>query len=715
VCALSKGNGFSVPFLTAFRCREQYIIENCKDMKNNIFTLLFFFLCSLGYGRVHSPDMDSSWVIVVKNPENYIGIALSNGRIGLTPAEIPFKVKSVILNNIYEKESDLGVSKIVEGINFAGLNITIDGETVDLQSVTGWQQILNMKEAYLETSFVFKNKASISYRTCALRGMPYMALTDVNITSLQQSINISVSGVIHTPQDLIPGISTFRILKDNEIEMPLLQTNAVSRYQRHKISATASFIFEKESPELSHVLIDEYEHQLNFKSVKGKGQTLKFAWAGAVCTTGDFADPQNESERMVIYLMRDNKDKALDQHKKLWEELWQGDIIIEGDKESQQDVRLALYHLYAFAAPGTGLSIPPMGLSSRIYNGHVFWDTELWMFPPLLVFNRQIAASLLDYRIDRLGKAKQKASVYGYQGAMYPWESDDTGEEATPSWALTGTFEHHITADIGIALWNYFRVTHDTAWLRSKAYPVLAEIAAFWVSRAEKNRDGSWSVNNVVGANEFAPNVNDNAFTNGSVITVLKYAAKAASALGMQYDKLWDEVSGNLRILKMDNGVTREHAEYNGEIIKQADVNLLSYPLDVITDRGQVKSDLEYYEPRIAAEGPAMSHSILSILYARMGEAEKAFRLFRKGYVPNKRPPFGALAETADFDNTYFATGAGGLLQAVIFGFGGLQLTDSGIVQHTPCLPDHWKSLTITGAGPLKTTYRAVQSSGQKK
>ena len=164
MCALSKGNGFSVPFLTAFRCCEQYIIENCKDMKNNIFTLLFFFLWSLGYGRVHSPDMDSSWVIVVKNPENYIGIALSNGRIGLTPVEIPFKVKSVILNNIYEKESDLGVSKIVEGINFAGLNITIDGETVDLQSVTGWQQILNMKEAYLETSFVFKNKASISYQ-----------------------------------------------------------------------------------------------------------------------------------------------------------------------------------------------------------------------------------------------------------------------------------------------------------------------------------------------------------------------------------------------------------------------------------------------------------------------------------------------------------------------------------------------------------------------
>jgi hypothetical protein len=98
-----------------------------------------------------------------------------------------------------------------------------------------------------------------------------------------------------------------------------------------------------------------------------------------------------------------------------------------------------------------------------------------------------------------------------------------------------------------------------------------------------------------------------------------------------------------------------------------------------------------------------------------LGEAEKAFRLFKKGYVPNKRPPFGALAETADFDNTYFATGAGGLLQAVIFGFGGLQLTDAGIVQQTSCLPVHWKSLTITGVGIHKATYRVVQPSGQKR
>lgn len=88
------------------------------------------------------------------------------------------------------------------------------------------------------------------------------------------------------------------------------------------------------------------------------------------------------------------------------------------------------------------------------------------MFPPLLLFNQDIARSLVNYRFNRLDAAKRKAKTYGYQGAMFPWESDDTGEEATPPFALTGTFEHHITADIAIAFWNYYRVTKDKVWLK---------------------------------------------------------------------------------------------------------------------------------------------------------------------------------------------------------------------------------------------------------
>jgi trehalose/maltose hydrolase-like predicted phosphorylase len=327
------------------------------------------------------------------------------------------------------------------------------------------------------------------------------------------------------------------------------------------------------------------------------------------------------------------------------------------------------------------------------------------MFPPLLVFNQDIARSLLDYRVHRLGKARQKAVNYGYKGAMFPWESDDTGEEATPSWALTGTFEHHITADVGIAFWNYFRVTHDMKWLKETGYPVIQEVADFWVSRATKNKDNSWSIQNVVGANEFAPNVDDNAFTNGSAKTILEYASEAAAALGIEGKPEWKEVAAGLRFQYFKNGVMKEHSQYQGEIIKQADVNLLAYPLEIVTDPKAVRNDLQYYESRIAEEGPAMGYSILSILYARLGNHKKAYELFKRAYEPNKRPPFGALAESALSNNPYFATGAGGMLQAVIFGFGGIRLTRNGLEQIKPCLPEKWTRLELKGVGPEKKTY----------
>lgn len=240
--------------------------------------------------------------------------------------------------------------------------------------------------------------------------------------------------------------------------------------------------------------------------------------------------------------------------------------------------------------------------------------------------------------------AKRKAKTYGYKGAMFPWESDDVGEEATPPFALTGTFEHHITADIAIAFWNYYRVTKDKVWLKGKGYPLLKEVADFWVSRAVRNSDGSYSIKNVVGANEFAANIDDNAFTNGSAITALNYATLAAIELTVNANPEWKTVSDKIVIHRFKDGTTMEHSKYNGDKIKQADANLLSYPLDIINDKETILKDLKYYEPKLTVEGPAMGKSVFAVIYARLGDAENAYRLFKQSYEPNKRSPFGALS-----------------------------------------------------------------------
>jgi trehalose/maltose hydrolase-like predicted phosphorylase len=318
----------------------------------------------------------------------------------------------------------------------------------------------------------------------------------------------------------------------------------------------------------------------------------------------------------------------------------------------------------------------------------------------------ELAKSMVEYRFQRLAAAKRNAFSKGFKGAMYPWESAETGVEETPVWALSGPFEHHITADVAFAAWSYYAVTQDKQWLREKGWPILSATADFWASRVERNGPGKYDIKNVVAADEWAENVDNNAFTNAAAKANLQYASMAAKILGITPDADWMNVANNIPILKLENGVTQEHASYKGEGIKQADVNLLAYPLKEVTDPKQIRRDLEYYETRVPNEGtPAMTQGVFALLYARLGDAEKAYHWFNDAYIPNLNPPFRVIAETKGGTNPYFATGAGGVLQAVLMGFGGLEITPTGITQIKSVLPKNWKSLKITGVGVNKKTY----------
>lgn len=671
--------------------------------------LLLLLLISSSYLTAQN----DGWHISTKENSDYTGIAIANGRIGMLTSSKPLQIQHVVLNNVYDVDPVLKVSQILHGMNFGNLDMYIDGEKITEDNISNWQQTMDMKSASITTNFDYKGIAKISCTVYALRNLQYTGYIDVSIQAAKE-IDLKVIGKILIPKEYQVPKNTFQILKDLETTMPILQSVAKSPFGKHLVSTSSTFIWhkinssrEQQRPELKHKIVSDYENTLSFDYNIKKNENLDFAWTAAQCTTQDFADPKSESERMVIFNLLNSKEVLLAQHKSQWNKLWEGDIIIEGDLQSQQDVRLALYHLYAFGRGDSDLSIPPMGLSLQVpYNGHIFWDTEIWMFPPLLMLNQDIARSLVNYRSDRLEPAKKKAINYGYQGAMFPWESDDTGEEATPPFALTGPFEHHITADIAIAFWNYYRVTKDKKWLVEKGYPLMKEVADFWLSRVTPNNDGSYSIDNVVGANEFAPNVNDNAFTNGAAITALEFTTKAAIEIGATPNPKWRSVAEKIKILKFKDGTTKEHENYNGEIIKQADVNLLSFPLNIVDDKETILKDLKYYEPKLSKEGPAMGKSIFSILYARQGDVSNAYRLFKESYVPNQQAPFGALSEVATSNFSYFATGAGGMLQCVLFGFGGLEFTDNGIVQKKPILPKEWKSLTIKGVGKDNKTFR---------
>lgn len=632
----------------------------------------------------------------------YAPAPMANGCIGILPQKEPFAVEHVMLNHVFDAASPHVVSRVMRGINPFCLSMKIDNKKVDTSNISDWQQTIDMRRAVHQTSFQTLEKADVSYELCALRNLPYAGLIRVTVQACKDML-LEVRSGMGIPDDYSQSSIRHREMEADGNRMYMLESDATSRFGYRRVASTSSFLFNGEQIK---PMYDEATRELFFSIQLKKGETFCFSLVGSVCSSRDFFDPYNEAERQVIYAVHEGEEALMQAHYRLWDELWQGDIRIEGDDDAQRIVRFALFNLYSSCRGGSRLSIPPMGLSLQGYNGHIFWDTELWMYPPMLLLNQDIARSMLDYRFDRLPAARKKALAYGYRGAMFPWESDDSGEEATPTHALTGPFEHHITADIGIACWNYYCVTRDMRWLQREGYPLLKEIADFWASRVTRNQDGSYSIHNVTGADEYANGVTDNAFTNGAASLALKYACQAAEICGEKVPEIWWEIGENIRILQFENGVTREHFTYKGEMIKQADANLLAYPLGVITDEYRQRQDLEYYAERIdQKDGPAMSYSVYCVQYARMGEADKAYEMFRRCYEPNLKKPFGVISETPTSNNPYFMTGAGGLLQAVLNGFCGLQITDEGIVQLPSALPSHWKRVTVTGVGSDKKTY----------
>jgi trehalose/maltose hydrolase-like predicted phosphorylase len=669
--------------------------------------VLVFILTLLVVARLFSQS--NPWKISTTNfsSSNYYGVTVANGMVGMVSSPEPLRVKDVVLNGVYDNYQRGRVSNILKSFNHVNMNLDVDGQRINARSISNYQQTLDMKKAALITTFDVGDKVSVRHTLMALRHLPYTSLSIVTI-SAKKDVKITPMSVIEAPDHLADIRNYYSEIDRPHVKIPLLTSVAKSPSGKHTVAASNSFIFSEphgHEPQLIHEDWDYNMHLAKFHKSMKAGDTYTFSIVSSAVSTAHYADPHNEAERLSVYAMLEGTERLLTRHEAEWGKLWKSDIVIDGDEQAQRDVRFALYHLYAFSREGTAYSLSPMGLSGLGYNGHVFWDTELWMYPPLLVMQPEIARSLLEYRFERLEAAKQNAFSHGYKGAMFPWESSADGTEDTPVWALTGPFQHHITGCIGWAFWKYYQVTKDKTFLAERAYPVLKEVADFWASRVERKGPGRYEINNVIGANEWQENIDNNAFTNGMAITVLKYATQAATLLGIKPDPDWMHVATNIPILKFPDGVTRENATYDGVMIKQADVNLLAFPLDVVTTKDQIEKDLKYYEPRMAPDGPAMGNSVLATLYARLGNPQKAHDVFIKSYKPNEVPPFGVLAETAGGTNPYFATGAGGMLQAIIFGFGGLNISDQGITQIKTKLPPSWRSLEIKGVGVNRQNY----------
>jgi kojibiose phosphorylase len=442
-------------------------------------------------------------------------------------------------------------------------------------------------------------------------------------------------------------------------------------------------------------------------------------------------------------------ENGLSDNAAAWAREWErSDVIIEGDEDAQVAVRFNLFQLL-IAAPRNDdrVSIGARTLSGFGYRGHTFWDTEIFMLPLFAYTAPSIARNLLTYRYRLLPAARRKAQANGFEGAQFPWESAETGDEVTPTWVphttdrsrlvriWTGDIEIHISADIAYAAYSYWQVTGDDDWLIDEGAELILDTAKFWASRAEWNAQlGRYEYNDVIGPDEYHEHVNNNAFTNRMaqwnvetalhVLEWLKVHAPAKAAelidrLDLSHERLahWRDVRDKIYLPIQPSGLieqfdgyfqrtdvdlaaleprTRSVQEIFGiaganerQAIKQPDVLMMLYLLRDEYPPDILRVNYDYYNPRTDhTYGSSLGPAIHAIVASELGMSDDAYSHFMR-------------AARADLDNVRGNTSegihgasAGGVWQAVVFGFAGLRVSPSGWTVR-PRLPRHWTRLAF--------------------
>lgn len=291
---------------------------------------------------------------------------------------------------------------------------------------------------------------------------------------------------------------------------------------------------------------------------------------------------------------------------------------------------------------------------------------------------------------------------------MFPWESDpENGSEQTPHSAVVlADTEIHVNADVAIAQWQYYLATQDRAWLRAQGWPVIREVARFWASRATWNeRTRHYEILHVTSVAESHNDIPNDTFTNVSAARALQIASDAARVLGERADPLWGRIAGALYIPFSADG--RHHLAFDPAVAGPSEdfgggpLALLFLPaLDLPMSKELRRNDYEYGVRDNTAEqvGAApMGIAPRSIAAAMIGSEAEAAAWFATNFSGGSlKPPFNVRTETASNNVGYFLTGSGGYLQSLLYGFSGLRIRETGLVEaYAPVLPSRWKSLTL--------------------
>jgi trehalose/maltose hydrolase-like predicted phosphorylase len=364
-----------------------------------------------------------------------------------------------------------------------------------------------------------------------------------------------------------------------------------------------------------------------------------------------------------------------------------------------------LYYLLSNTTVGTAWAMGACALMPN-YAGHVFWDSDSWVFPALLLLHPERAKSIVMFRHRTMQGARDRAKQYGVEGLMYPWESDpQKGVDVTPHFAYGVFREIHVNADIAIAQWQYYLATGDTGWLKQYGWPVIEGVATFWKSRVtyDKAKD-RYEILHVTSPDEAYDDVPNDSFTNAAAAKALRIATRAAALVGATADPKWAEIANKMYI--PFDAKARRHYDFDPSVPHDkitwmgSSLAWLMYPnLDLPMSPEVRRNDFDFQLQALKTHGDnpnEMMMVMLTVGAAELGDAEAAGDWIDRNLVGFLKPPFNVRSETATNNAGYILATSAGFVQSFIYGLTGLRIDEKGLdAEYAPVLPPDWKSVTL--------------------
>lgn len=632
--------------------------------------------------------------------------------------------------------------KLVNGIDGQSVNILIGDqqETFSLFSgkVLDFDRQLKFDDGYAIRSIHWVSplgqELKITFKRLVSFYVRELFAIDIQITPISVKGKITITSSINGNVENYTAVNDPRVASGHAKLLHTVATGSDQQLDYIVNETSASQLKMSCSTAYTHstALTSEhtaYEQSVTYKADFDSSNDISFTkWNVYTDTLRHGAEPHAVGKNIMSEVMSTTFEQQLQHQRDYMDDFWKrSDIVISNDDRLQEGIRFNVYQLLQSAGQDEYSNIAAKGLTGEGYEGHYFWDTEIYMFPVFLMTQPQIAKRLLIYRHHILDSARERAKEMGHRkGALYPWRTI-SGSECS-SFFPSGTAQYHISADVAYSYSQYYMATEDNDFLWKYGAEVLIETARLWIEVGHYY-NGKFHIDEVTGPDEYTCCVDNNYYTNAMAKSNLYWAAKSCkilstldseqfATLAQQLDvseqeiAAWDAAAEamlllhdeQLNINPQDDTFLRKQVWnfeetpedkyplllhyhpltiYRYQVCKQADTVLAHFLLEDDQSMETIRSSYDYYE-KITTHDSSLSSCIFSIMASKVGYANKAYDYF---------------SETArlDLDNTHGNTkdglhlaNMGGTWMAIVFGFAGVRIKETHLAL-APMIPAGWE------------------------